>query len=257
MGGDEVGGLSDGQDLGRLLIRDADPVAVLQLDDELHEVQRVRLQVLPEASGVADSLRIDLQLGGEVLADALENLFAGHRGATLAAVADRKAPAASSAAVVRPTMSSSAARRASFTACSMPVGPKLPCATTTGLRSPSRIAPPTFSGSRSSRSLPSLPRIRSPPRLEIAPDRMRERISPETILSVPSRTFSATFPVKPSATTTSARALGMSKPSTFPTKFRPPASAMRSCAVRTSGVPFPDSSPTDRSPTDGRFTPTT
>ncbi len=66
-------------------------------------------------------------------------------------------------------MSSSTARWASFTACSMPTGPKLPCPTTTGLRSPSRIAPPTFSGSRSSRSLPSLPRISRPPRLDIDP----------------------------------------------------------------------------------------
>jgi hypothetical protein len=65
------------------------------------------------------------------------------------------------------------------------------------------------------------------------------------------------LPVKPSATTTWARAFGMSKPSTFPTKFSLPASAMRSCAVSTSGVPLPDSSPTDSSPTDGRSIPTT
>src|SRR5688572_25260227 len=257
MGGHEVGGLSDRQDLCRLLIGDADAVAVLQLDDELHEVQRVGLQVLPEARGVADSPRIHLQLGGKVLADALENLFAGHRGATLAAVADRKAPAASSAAVVRPTMSSSAAQRASFTACSMPVGPKLPCATTTGLRRPSRIAPPTFSGSRSSRSPASLPRIRRPPRLETGPERIRERISAPTAFSVLSSTFSATLPVKPSATTTSAPAVGMSKPSRFPAKLRWPASARRSCAVSTPGVPLPDSAPTDSRPTDGRSMPTT
>src|SRR5215213_827396 len=227
MRGDEVSGLADRKDLGRLLIRDADPVAVLQLDDELDQVEGVRLQVFPEASGVADSLRIHLQLRGQVLADALENLFAGHRWATLAAVADRKAPAAWSAEVVRPTMSSSAARRANFTACSMPVGPKLPCATTTGFRSPSRIAPPTFSGSKSSRSFPSLPRTSSPPRLDIAPDRIRERISAPKTFSVLSSTFSATLPVNPSATTTSTPAVGMSKPSTFPAKFSAPVSAMR------------------------------
>ncbi len=32
---------------------------------------------------------------------------------------------------------------------------------------------------------------------------------------------------------------------------------MRSCAVSTSGVPLPDSSPTDSRPTDGRSIPTT
>src|SRR3954452_5664399 len=92
MGGDEVGCLADGQDLHRLLIGDADAVAVLQLDNQLHQVERVRLEVLAEARGLVDAPRIHLQLGGQVLADALENLFAGHRGATLAAVADRNAP---------------------------------------------------------------------------------------------------------------------------------------------------------------------
>src|SRR5918995_3156294 len=226
MGGDEVCGLADREDLGRLLVRDADPVAVLELDHELHQVERVRLEVLLEAGGAVDALGVDLQFGGQVLPDAVENLFAGHRGATLAALADRNAPAPSRAAVVRPTMSSSTARAASFTACSIPVGPKLPCATTTGFRSPSRIAPPTFSGSRSSRSFPSLPRTSRPPRVETAPERTRERISPKATLRVPSSTFSATLPVNPSATSTS-------------------------------GVPLPDSSPTDKRPTDGRSIPTT
>src|SRR5215210_6472197 len=192
MGGDEVRGLADREDLGRLLVRDANPVAVLELHDQLDQVERVRLQVLPEAGGLVDAPRLHLQFGGQVLADAVENLLSGHRGATLAAVADRKAPAASRAAVVLPTMSSSTARWASFTACSMPTGPKLPCPTTTGFRRPSRIAPPTFSGSRSSRSLPSLPRMRRPPRVETAPERMRLRISPVIAFTVPSRTFRAT-----------------------------------------------------------------
>src|SRR5215212_9750961 len=257
MGGDEVGGLTDGQDPCRLLIGNPDAVAVLQLDHELDEIERVRLQVLPEPRGLVDAARIHLELGGQVLPDAVENLLAGHRWATLAAPADRKAPAASSAAVVRPTMSSSTARPASFTACSMPVGPKLPCATTTGFRSPSRIAPPTFSGSRSSRSPASLPRTRRPPTLEATPERMRERISPDTTFTVPSSTLSATLPVNPSATTTSARAPGMSKPSRFPTKLSAPASAMRSCAVKTPGVFLTDSATTESSPTDGRSMPTT
>ena len=72
-----------------------------------------------------------------------------------------------------------------------------------------------------------------------------------------SSTFSATLPVNPSATTTSTPAVGMSKPSTFPAKLSAPASAIRSCAVSTSGVPLPDSSPTESSPTEGRSIPTT
>src|SRR5919108_1424813 len=256
MGGYEVRGLADRQDLGRLLVRDPDAVAVLELDDQLDEVQRVRLEVLLEAGPLADPPGIDLELRREVLPDAVEDLFARHDGSpTLAAGADLSAPACSSAAAVRPTMSSSTARRASLTACSIPVGPKLPCATTTGLRSPSRIAPPTRSGSISSRSCAIFPRIRSPPTLDTGPERTRSRMVSRSTFDVPSSTLSATFPVKPSVTTTSADALGRSKPSRLPTKLRLPA-AMRSCAVSTSGVPLPDSSPTDSSPTRGLDRPT-
>ena len=53
MGGDEVGGLPDRQDPRRLLIGDADPVVVLELDGELHEVERVGLEILLETGGVA------------------------------------------------------------------------------------------------------------------------------------------------------------------------------------------------------------
>ncbi len=71
---------------------------------------------------------------------------------------------------------------------------------------------------------------------------MRCRIAAVSELTVPSSTLSATLPVKPSATSTSALARGRSKPSRLPMKFRSP-SAMRSWAVSTSGVPLPDSSP--------------
>src|ERR671914_1626319 len=43
MRGDEVSGLPDRQDLGRFLVGDADAVAVLELDHELHEIEGVRL----------------------------------------------------------------------------------------------------------------------------------------------------------------------------------------------------------------------
>ena len=142
---------------------------------------------------------------------------------TLPAGADRKAPAASSAAWVRSTIRSSTARRASRTALAIPSGPKLPCATTTGRRRPSRIAPPTASGSSCSRSLPTAPLISSPPTVETGPERIASRIAPPTVFDVPSITFSAMLPVKPSVTTTSADAAGRSKPSTLPTKFSEPA----------------------------------
>src|SRR3712207_745838 len=38
VGGDEICGLADGLDLGRLLVRDADAVTVLELHDELDQV---------------------------------------------------------------------------------------------------------------------------------------------------------------------------------------------------------------------------
>ena len=74
MGGDEVRGLSDRQDLDRLLVGDAYAVAVLELDHELHEVERVGLEVFAEAGVGADAGGVDLQLGGQVLPDALEDL---------------------------------------------------------------------------------------------------------------------------------------------------------------------------------------
>src|SRR4051794_32100598 len=85
MGGNEVRGLADRQDLGRLLVRDAYSVAVLELDDELNQIEGVGLEILLEPGAVLDARRIHLQLGGEVFADALEDLLSGHRAPTLAA----------------------------------------------------------------------------------------------------------------------------------------------------------------------------
>ena len=79
MGGDEVRGLTDREDLGRLLVGDADPVAVLELDHQLDQVERVGLEVLLEAGVLADARRVDLELGGQVLANACEDLLSGHR----------------------------------------------------------------------------------------------------------------------------------------------------------------------------------
>src|SRR5947209_8981649 len=75
---DVVGGLADGLDLRRLVVRDPHPVTVLELDDELDEVQRIGPQVLAEAGGVSDLRRVDLELVREVRADALEDLLPSH-----------------------------------------------------------------------------------------------------------------------------------------------------------------------------------
>ena len=85
---------------------------------------------------------------------------------------------------------------------------------------------------------------------------MASRMASRTTREVPSSTFSAMLPVKPSATTTSAPAPGRSKPSRLPVKFSGPPSR-RSRASSTSGVPLPLSSPTESSPTLGRSTPIT
>ena len=51
-------------------------------------------------------------------------------------------------------------------------------------------------------------------------------------------TFSATLPVKPSATITSAAPVPIAKPSTLPMKFRPGAPSSALCASTTIAVPF-------------------
>src|ERR671914_2491229 len=71
MRGDEVGGLPHRQDLGRFLVRNADAVAVLELDNEHDQVQRIRLEVLLEARFLLDARGLHLELGGEVIPDAL------------------------------------------------------------------------------------------------------------------------------------------------------------------------------------------
>ncbi len=73
--------------------------------------------------------------------------------------------------------------------------------------------------------------------------------------------LSATFPVKPSVTTTSAAPCRICVPSTLPAKSmseEPFArSASATCASRTSGVPRVSSSPLESSPTRGRSMPCT
>src|SRR3954454_12452924 len=265
-GRDPLGRLADGEQSGSLVIGDLDAVRVLQLHDQLDEIEGVGLEVLLEARAVLHPLRVDLQLRGQVLADALHHLVLGHWESKLPVGADRKTPADSRAAWVRLIMRSSWARWASRTALAMPSAVEPPWAITATPRRPRRIAPPTVLGSISSRSRPTRPRISSPPTLEMADEVTASRIARTTVREVPSIVFKAMLPVKPSVTTTSSSPPVRSLPSTLPTKFRPEpppfgalpgAAASRSCASFTSGVPLPASSPLDRRPTLGRSTPRT
>ena len=60
-----------------------------------------------------------------------------------------------------------------------------------------------------------------PPSAAIGLERAASRIAPVTVFAVPSISFSATLPVKPSVTTTSAAPAGRSRPSTLPAKSIP------------------------------------
>src|SRR5215204_3669025 len=78
--GDEVDGVPDCLDLGRLLLAHPDPVAVLELHDELVEVERIGVEILTEPGVRLDPLGSHLELGAEVVPDELHDLVALHRG---------------------------------------------------------------------------------------------------------------------------------------------------------------------------------
>ena len=159
-------------------------------------------------------------------------------------------------------MSSRAPRSARRIACAKPTRVKRPWGTTPSRRRPSRYAPPCSSGSISRRKPSSAPRSSAPPilprRLAAAASLIAESIVCET----PSISFSATLPVKPSVTATSAAPATRSSPSTLPTKRKPPMPALArwessACTSSTSGLPRPASSPLDSRPTRGSATPRT
>src|SRR5438270_2501749 len=96
-----------------LVVWDAYAIRVLEFDQQLHEVQRVGVQVVLEARAFGDLVGVHLQLRGKVLPDPLEHLLPGHDPLpTLTAVADAAAsePLSLSAASVRSTTPSSTAR---------------------------------------------------------------------------------------------------------------------------------------------------
>jgi hypothetical protein len=75
VGGDVVDGLPDGLDLLRVLVRDLDPELVLQLHDQLHEIERVGVEILLEGSVLRDLVLVDAELLRQDLLDPLEHFL--------------------------------------------------------------------------------------------------------------------------------------------------------------------------------------
>src|SRR3954447_14405101 len=257
----EIDRLRDRVDARGVLIRHLDAVGVLQLLHERVEVQRVSRQVLAEVRGLLDPRGIQLQLVREMLANPGQHVVTGHgESGTLAAASDapsarRSAPAASRRACVRPATSSRTPRAATSIARVNPCAPNEPCGTTARRRRPSRTAPPCSSGSISLRSPRSAGLSSRPPTRERSDDIAAPRTAPSSAAEVPSITFSATLPVKPSATITSATPVPIAKPSTLPMKPGVPSSA--ACAASTFSVPRAASVPLESSATRGEATPRT
>ena len=141
----EVDRLADREDLRRLLVGDADrrtgPRAPAR-------ACRGRASRPRDPRGSASTRRSRsgsiVELVGEVRADELEDLLAGHCAGTLAGGSDdgrlpQRAPASSSAASVRPTTSSRTPRAATSIARAKPVRVKRPCATTPSAAQPEHV----------------------------------------------------------------------------------------------------------------------
>ena len=253
----EVDRVPDGFDARRLLLGDGDPVAVLELHHQLVEVERVGIEVLLEAGPSSICGGVHLQLLGEVVADQAEDLVAGHAG-----FLSRAPPSASAPRWRRP--------RAAALRCAPPHRPQRsgPPARTRW-RSPwARAAVADDGDAAQAEQDRAAGRVgvqlppqaaegrpkQQPPAAASGLERAASRIASVTAFAVPSISFSATLPVNPSVTTTSAAPAGRSRPSTLPTKSMPSASASIALASTTSSRPLPASSPTESRPTRGRST---
>ena len=194
--------------------------------------------------------RVDLELVGQVLADQREDLVAGHGAAHVdARIRTRPRPRRSAPAASERRVRAADARRprrpraASRIACAMPSRAEAPVGDDAepraGRAGTRRPAP---SGSSSSRSPRSAGAAAAPPAFARGLERRRvaDRRRAASATS-PSISFSATLPVKPSVTTTSASPVVRSRPSTLPTKSSGRSAARAAsaaCASTTVGVPF-------------------
>src|SRR3954451_5884930 len=132
---------------------------------------------------------------------------------------------------------------------------EFPWAMTTSPRRPRRYAPPYVSGSSRERRRRAAGLISRPPSLPRGVAEISSRSASSSVLTVPSRIFSVTLPVKPSQTTTSVATRRSSRPSAFPAKFRS-LSRRRASASSVSWLPFSSSSPIERRRTSGFAMPT-
>src|SRR5215218_1584400 len=73
--GDVVDGLPDGLDLLRVLVRDLDPKLVLELHDQLHEIERVGIEILLEGGVIGDLVLVDSELLRQDFLDPLEDFL--------------------------------------------------------------------------------------------------------------------------------------------------------------------------------------
>ena len=217
--GDEVDGLADGLDLGGLLLGDGDPVGVLELHHELVEIERVRVEVLPEAGRLVDPVGGHLELGRQVLAHLRQHLLAAqavhvHRSFLSRIRGPRRLVVAVAAGSCRiPPASSRSARPPAPRPRAPPAAPRWRCppARSSRDRPPRRRAgragsrPPVVSGSIWRRRPPSAGRSSSPPAAARGPERAAARTaSAHGRCAVPSIVFRTTLPVNPSVTITSA-----------------------------------------------------
>src|SRR5438270_9633688 len=78
--GDVVDRLANGLDLLGILVGDLDPELVLQLHDQLHEIERVGVQILLEGRFLRDLALLDSELLGQDVLDPLEDFLprSGH-----------------------------------------------------------------------------------------------------------------------------------------------------------------------------------
>ena len=232
MGEDEVDGLADGQDLRGLLVGHPDAVGVLELLDERVEVERVGLEVLLEARVLVDARRIEVELVGEVrriraktssrvmAADTLERCADGcrvsagrRRAAQRAGGLERGVRAADdvpahAARGQQDRLGDAAAREAPVRHDAEPAqAEQVGAARRLGVDLVAELAQRRAQQQR-----------RRPSRAARTWPRRGSRRS--IVCETPSISFSATLPVKPSVTTTSAAPAVTSLPSTLPTNSR-------------------------------------
>ncbi len=125
-----------------------------------------------------------------------------------------------------------------------------PWAMTTVPPRPSSTAPPCASASNRSARRRSRPRLARRATAPAGPAVSAARVSVSARRRLPSIVLSATFPVKPSVTTTSTAPASASRPSTFPVN-RTGAEQSSGWARRASRLPLPGSEPIVSRPTVG------